>query len=324
MKIPTELPIPFHSTFQIMDSSKLQQFVECRRKFFYKYVLGWVIDEPNVHLIFGESWHRAQEHLLINGYSTKSVREAYEKFLDYYRRFYPEVMDVANHPKSPANALQALSEYVGKYTDDDFEIAYPETVGTVPVDDRRVLHYRIDGIIKGDRGYYCKENKTGSRLTRVWVDQFTLTQQTGTYTHVLYSLYSANQVYGIVIDGVIFRKNDVEFIRIPIRKTEGAMRDWLWTTLHHLDMIEWDFDELSRCSKDDEVLMAFPKCVESCTKYMRLCPYFDFCTTWANPLPRADDVPPGYTVERWNPADREEDAKDVLHIKVEDVEKSGE
>lgn len=320
MKIPAELPIKHHKTFDIQDSSKVQEFMDCPRKYFYRYVLGWEIDEPNIHLVFGEGWHRAMEHLLRHGYDRKNIVEAYQKFLEYYRRSFPEVMDTSNHPKSPANALQALVDYTEKYKHDNFDVIYTEIAGSVQVDERRSLHFKIDGVIKGEEGYYAMEHKTGSALTGIWTDQWILKMQIGTYTHVLNCIYSQDDVYGVKINGAIFRKSSNAFIRAPIRKSKDMMQVWLWNMVHFLDMIEWNFEELSRCSDEDEVMMAFPMNSESCTKYYRMCKYFDFCMSWGNPLRRCSEPPPDFGLDWWNPTDREKEPG----VKVMNVGTEGE
>ncbi len=54
-------------TFTIVDSSKLQDYMMCPRYYFYRYVLGWVPEEPNHDLIFGEAWHVSIAHLKLYG-----------------------------------------------------------------------------------------------------------------------------------------------------------------------------------------------------------------------------------------------------------------
>ena len=65
-----------HETWDIHDASKIQAYMACPRAYFYRYVLGWETEEKNIHFIFGEGWHRAMEHLLINGYNSKAQAEA--------------------------------------------------------------------------------------------------------------------------------------------------------------------------------------------------------------------------------------------------------
>ena len=66
--------VPYHITHDVHDASKLQCFMDCPRQYFYRYVLGWSRQGSNIHLIFGEGWHRAMETLLREGYDTEAIK----------------------------------------------------------------------------------------------------------------------------------------------------------------------------------------------------------------------------------------------------------
>ena len=307
-------------TWRIYDSSKVQEYMTCPRKYFYRYVLGWDTDEPNVHLVFGEGWHRAMEHILNEGYTNTAIKDAYSIFLKYYRQHYTEIQDGGNFPKSPDSIVPTLVEYIQKYKHtDNFEVMYTEVAGTVPISDTRVVHFRMDSVMRDDTGIFSLEHKTGSRLSQAWMDQWPLKMQVGTYMHVLHSLYDPKDVYGIKINGVIFKKTKNDYIRVPIRKSMDMMNAWLWNINHQIDLIEWNMDELMKSDEADNVLAAFPMNTESCTNYGRACKYHDFCSTWANPLKRADEPPQGFVRKFWDPSSNEEDANHVMHIEKDKV-----
>ena len=75
--------LPEQPTWKIRDSSKFDTFLRCNRRFFFEYVLGWRIAQPNHDLYFGECWHIAREHQLIHGY--ENYLGAYEAFEAHYR-----------------------------------------------------------------------------------------------------------------------------------------------------------------------------------------------------------------------------------------------
>ena len=297
-----------HPTHSMYDSSKIQEFLSCPRKYFYRYILGWEIDQPNVHLVFGEGWHRAMEVLLHEGYTTEAIQHAFEKFNNHYREHFTQIEDASNFPKSPESVVPALVDYITKYADDltKYEVMYTEIAGTVPVSDSRVLHFRLDSVLKGDKGIFSREHKTGSRLGATWTGQWDIKVQMGTYLHVLYSMYNPDEVVGLEINGVIFYKSrSNEYIRYNVRTSGNMMKAWLWEVNHFLDMRDWNLQELEASKVSDDVMAAFPRNPESCTKYMRLCKFHDFCTAWANPLQRCDQCPFDFKVEYWNPAERE-------------------
>ena len=305
-------------TWQIYDSSKVQTYLNCPRKYFYNYILGWDTDEPNVHLVFGEGWHRAMEVLLNEGYTNDAIKNAYNEFFKYYREHYTEIQDSVNFPKSPNSIVPTLVEYIQKYkASDTFEVLYTEVAGTVPISENRVVHFRLDSIVKGDEGIFSLEHKTGSRLSQAWIDQWTLKTQVGTYMHVLHSLYDPKDVYGIKINGVIFKRTKNDYIRVPIRKSTDMMNTWLWNMNHWIDLIEWNMNELAESTEDELVLHAFPMNTESCISYGRACKYLDFCSLLSNQLKHAEEPPSVFVRKFWDPSAREETAKTVMNIEKE-------
>jgi hypothetical protein len=301
-----------HSSWNIHDATKLQTYMDCPRSYFYEYVLGWRSDRPNIHLEFGSAWHLAMEHLINNGYNDASILEAYQKLTTYYRQFFPELMDDANHPKTPAMAFKALVEYAKEYKNDTFQPLYTEIAGTVSLTDRISLHFRMDSILGTPDGIKSREHKTGSQLSRQWMDQWSLKMQTGVYNHVLYCLFPPDKVWGVEINGTIFSKKEVKFQRVPARRTLQAMEVWYWNTIWWIEEIQKDFERLANCSQDDTVLRCFKMNTENCTKYFG-CKYHDFCVAWPNPLSRCEEVPVGMKIEYWDPADTS-DAKHVFSL----------
>ena len=305
-----------HESWKTIDSTKLNAFLECPRSYFYEYILGWRPEAPNLHLEFGKAWHMAMEHLINNGYENASVAAAFALFNEHYRKYFPDAMDEVNSPKNPGNALRALVQYCEEYKDDKFTPIYTEIAGTVPVDETRVLHFRMDSILEVDGMIRSLEHKTGSTVSRQWTDQWSLSIQTGTYNHVLYCLYPAEQVWGVEINGVFFQKKENKFMRVPSRRNLSMMNSWHWTVLHIMNMIQFETNRMMDVKDDDEVMQAFPCNPTNCTKYFG-CRYHDFCMAWSNPLSRCESIPMGFKQEWWDPIAEESTAKHVFHLTKE-------
>lgn len=302
-------PILYHPTWEIQDSSKIQESHRCMRMYFFEYLLGWRTTAPNNHLIFGEAWHRGMEHLLLNGYNEKAVQEAYnDKFLPYYRAHFSQDTDDLYSPKTPMNALKALALYTVWYAEDTskYEILFTEVSGTVPVDENRVIDFRIDSILREieSRRYLSFEHKSKKNsFNQRWNEQWELSVQIGTYTHALYCLYPMEEVKGVMVNGVGFLKTKLDHIRLPQWRTPRQMQVWLWNTLEQLNLIDAEMERLTECRDSDEVMMAFPMNPTSCDNWFG-CPYLDFCTTWSNPLRKCAEPPMGFKIEFWNPRER--------------------
>ena len=296
------LPVPIHETHNVQDATKIQTYLTCPRLYFYEYVLGFRPEEPNHNLVFGSAWHMGKEVLFNEGYSLPSIKKAYDAFLLEYRETFGEERDMDFHPKSPANAELALLEYVKEYKDDEFKVLNTEVGIVVPIGEGRDLYGKMDSIVQCPiRGIISYEHKTAGALWKWWSDSWLMKFQISTYTHFLYSYYDPKEVYGIVVDGTVFRKKGNEHLRVPCQLSLPFLDNWLYDTNQTFAKLEHDFNLLSSSTRDDNFMKAFPRCTESCVKYNRMCPMFDFCHSWHNPLQRLDVMPQGYKTEFWDP-----------------------
>jgi len=313
-------PVDTHETWNVVDSTKLQCFKDCPRRYFYEYVLGWRPDRPNNHLHFGSAVHIAMEHILLNGYGTGSVSDAFMKFYHYYRTVFGEETDDIFMPKNPDRFLLMLSEYVTRYANDlsKYEVVVlngdplVEISGVVSVDGYYNLYFKMDSVLRrlSDGKIFSLEHKTkGGYFSNQWRMEFPLGTQVGTYTHALYCIFNPDEVLGVTINGMSFKKTkkpSFEFERLPIRKTREQMQAWQVHTVSWLRWMEKEFYNLECSSEDEDVLSAFPMNERSCNKYFG-CPYHDFCLAWPNPLKQSYEPPMGFIVDRWDPRASEDD-----------------
>ena len=291
-----------HETWSIIDSTKMNEFMECPRKYFYKYMIGWQFEEPSIHLEFGQGWHLAMEHLLLNGYGKESILDAHALLTSHYRKFFAEIMDDSYYPKNPGFALQMLQNYAKKFSDDQrqAEVLYTETSGSVMIAPDRLLYFKTDSILKGIGAYqnkkFSREHKTASRRGNKWSLRF----QIGTYNHVLYCMFGPDDVYGVEVSEAIFQKTKPDFLRTQIMRSPNSMLAWIWEANQWFDQIEKETDALIKCDEGSHVLTAFPKNPSGCESWGG-CPFYDYCTIWSNPLQHLGQLPEGMTVRFWNP-----------------------
>jgi hypothetical protein len=294
---------------------------------------------PAHDLLFGEAFHKAREYQLRNGYD--DVFGAYQSFLGCYRAHFEPESDILYGAKTPTAVLNVLIKFASERSNDLVENEVVELdgqkmleiSGTVLVDEHRVLHYRMDSIMRRieDGMIFSWDHKTTGEkyiVGRQWADQFFLSLQNGTYTHCLYCLFPIEQVLGVEFCGTGFihltkgssarpAGYHATLRRVPAYKSPDQMNNWLWTVCNLLDNIERDMDHLFHCTESDEIMMAFPMNPTSCTDY-RGCPYFDYCTSWSNPLRSCHEPPLGFRQEYWDPSERESSVKKDLTFKREE------
>jgi len=312
------MEIKKHKTWDIYDASKIQTYMNCPRRYFFRYILGWTPDvEKSHHLVFGKAWHSAMEYILLNRDKEDEVHlleGAFNVFLKEYREVFVEETDDTREPKTPEKAFKALAKYISIYGRDKFEILHTEVAGTVPIDERMV-HFRIDAIIRDEGKIWALEHKTASRMSQTWVDQWSLKVQIGLYTHVLYCIYDPDDVAGVKINGVfLYKSKDPEMIRVPIRKSKPAMYNWLIMVRDWVSSIVRDESLLLKGEYSTrQPLEIFRQNTESCMQYGG-CPFLDFCMAWDNPIKHASEPPAGFKIEWWDPRDGDEDAKNIMSI----------
>lgn len=315
-EIIARLPTPPHETISIMDSTKIKTYLECPRKFFFEYILGWRPEyQKKNHLCFGSALHKAMESLMTYGYSPEAVVIGMLEFNQIYREEFPEATDSEYYPKTPARATDALMQYIETYKEDKFRVLYTETAGTILVGEDREVHFKMDLIAEEpDNSVFFMDNKTGSRLTKSWQDQWLLSYQMNLYTHALYCIYPKRDIFGGKIQGFIFNKNETQLIRVPVRRTMNQLESWLWSFNNTLDRIEEDFIALSHVSESETIMRAFPQNPTSCGDYYG-CPYLDLCSIGnQNPCANCQKPPLGFVEDRWDPRKQEEKAKTVLSL----------
>jgi hypothetical protein len=317
------------------DSTKLTDYILCPRYYFFSHILGWRLDRPNHDLLFGEAWHIGREHQMIYGY--QDTMGAFSKFMAKYREHLPPETDPIYLPKVPSAALAGYIEYATtrKHDLEEYEVVtidglkMTEISGTVPVDDKRVLYYKMDSVVRCNQDGMVEswdhKSTTESGLDPRWDNEYYLSIQNGTYTHCLYCMFPINQVRGVKFCKTGFAhlqkgssKRPAGFYAtihdVPAYKNPDQMNVWLNNTIMILDEIDRDMDRLFHCKEEDSVLLAFRQNPKSCTAY-RGCLFHDFCLSWINPLQRCHQPEIGFKVEFWDPSAIQSTVKKNLEIR---------
>jgi len=317
--------------WEITDSSKVQDFIRCRRFHMYRHIFGWESESISNHLVFGEAYHLPMEHFLLNGYGVDQVIEGHELLEKKYRETFKPETDELFEPKTPQNAFLVLTAYAKEYKNDlqKYTVAgtdtpYTEIAGSVSIGTGKQIYFRMDSILRDNetRKIFSLEHKTGSN-TYLWDEQWELSPQVGTYTHVLNCLFDPKEIDAVYMNASFFFKvknawKDLAskgetsyklpyyFKRVPMPRSRDQMQTWLTTINYYYDEIQREIDLLiNKCSADDPTLVAFPMNGTNCTAYARVCEYHNFCTAWPNPLKKLEPTPLGFIVKFWNPLERE-------------------
>jgi len=294
--------------------------MECPRKYFYKYMLGWKRKSGNIHLDFGSAIHLALEHfnnLRKNngrGYrlTDQDIADAVRIFRMSYRENHPAYDDKYVKPKDYETGKDAIICYAEEYDFEDGkeELLYTETTGAVAVDENILMHYKCDIITKDDRGIFPRDYKTSQRMSDLWSMDFVLRIQMGTYIHAVRCTFpdQVDHVWGMEVRGIFLYKamssdrkyGNIDFKNVAVRKSSSDMEVWRQTVIAWTDALRNDMDDLEYCDAEQPTMVAFPMNPTSCTNYGG-CPFHDFCSVWPNPLSRVEKPPMDFEVNFWDP-----------------------
>ena len=303
----------------VVDSTKITTYMSCPRKYLYRHVLHWEVDQSSIHLSFGQAWHLAMEHMLLGinrGESyIDSVHEAKRMFRDHLSQEYPNNSHPIKNIENGENALDVYSRLFEADLD-RYEVLFTEVPGVVNIPSHTKDYnyfYKIDAIVRDreDGLIYVIDHKTAQQDSEAFRAQWRLSPQVCAYTHMLYSMYDWDEIGGVVINAAFIRKASLDFDRIPTDIGPNHMNRWLTMIYRWVALLDEDYESISTISGSCGVLSSFVPNWTNCTKY-GLCPYYDLCISWNNPL--QEEKPVGYKYQPWDPREHsavKEEKKDA-------------
>ena len=326
--------------FRIYDSSKVQDFMTCPRKYFFNHVLGWSQEEPNsstdtppektgglfgrrlppsiktsksVDLVFGSAWHAAQETLLrmkrdqkvSRGYPTNAWVQGMASFYAVWNEHFSpgDEERFRAKRKTPSRAAELLELYVERYSQDDFKVLETEIAGTVDIDGIKIA-FVIDAICEDADGqrFVLEHKTTGLSLSGFYFDQWRQKVQIGVYTAALRALYPDS--IGLVVNATNVRsaKVDSMFQRTLFKRSDLQMEDLVHTLGYWIGVAEAHTDLVLE-EQDQFAKDPVMFCFPKNTESCvryGRCTYMDYCEARPNPLLDIEP-PPGFIYHLWDP-----------------------
>jgi len=331
-------PIPKHPAQEILDSTKLRQFENCPRGFFFMYELGWRPRTKNINLVFGSAWHELLDVIYGNdsiasggegipniNNTPEVVAEAIDAHMKTFESEGGALIQV-HTSKNNRRALEILRGYVErskKYGDiphpgyldyykednDRYRVIYTELVAAVPITPTRTIYGKMDMVAhdrKTDR-IIAMEHKTTGSLSSKYQAQWEYDVQPGTYQFVGQALYG-DQFGGVLLNATVFKVRSHDFFRHLYLRNPEQMALWHAEVNHSFDMIDWSRKTMINVGDKPNALPCYPRRCSSATRYG--CSFPTLCSSWANPLRYDLSQPPsGYMRKFWNPQDKERNFK---------------
>ncbi len=324
--------LPYHPTWEILDSTKLGRMMTCDRLSFFMDICGLQPIQESIHLNFGTAWHSAKEHLLWchewdgkPGYPAESLRGAVSAFQDEWREHYSGDIGDAKYPhKSLSSAVIALESYIRKHTyeePDDFKVIYTEIAGSLELNEFDKIHFRLDGLLESSNGFIIPDHKTassgGDRFKNSWDMHLQFAIYVLAVSAFLENKPNQRKLPCVLVDGTIFTKVP-KHERVVFALNIEQLNAWI-VQIHQL--IARFYENLEFLEHEDiEALdmSCYPRRTVSCQNYYgRPCPFKEICWMGKNPLKLLAEGSPhlnSFKQEYWNPMDLSDGARTNLEI----------
>ena len=199
------------SNILTLDASRIACFMECRKKYWLRYVRHLKPIRRSTAPAFGTAIHSA----LDSWYMDKDVDKAWEVFCSEYKDSPEDAL------RTRAKARQVLKEYDKHYRDLRIEVLEVE-YGFQIMDDEiegLMLEGRIDKVIDWEGAVYGMDHKTTRSIGIYYFNGFRNNVQIDMYMMILRKMFP--QVLGIIIDAIQIAKTKGDFMRDVAERNKG-------------------------------------------------------------------------------------------------------
>jgi hypothetical protein len=287
-----------------IDSTMLNCFRACPKKFYYEYILGLRPAETSIDLhagaVFSATLERFYQEIFKNGLDTSAaLARAHATFMSEWGDF---VIRKEGHPKTPENMWGAVEDYVRVYPP-RFDSVQPYFTGSgatfeysfaIPLDfpgfprhpvsgDPFIYVGRFDLLGKKDSRPVIRDEKTAQRLESNWAEKWDLRSQFLGYCWALQHLGVLCNT--VVVRGVIITKTNIRQVEAIKMYSQHLIEKWY-------EQLRRDLIRLTSCWNEGYFDYNFG---DTCTSYSH-CSFIPLCTS-AQP----ENWYSSYEVVRWNP-----------------------
>ncbi len=296
-----------------LDFSGFNNYLQCPRSWFLSNILGLIPGSgpPNIHLLFGKALHNGleesyaeaqdlQEREVIDGYEESELHTVLAEIgkAGFDESWFKNEGDLFEKPpKTRAKAHSAIDTYwahhvhaLMHHTD---VVAVERSFGIPLGAYHPVLYGSIDLLVRGPTGLQVLEHKTTQSFSQAFKEGWETSWQLSAYILASYMIYGEIPV--AIVNGILFQKTKApDLISLRVPKTPDDLEQFTREIRVRLEELEWHVRLLVQDAKDNAPMSAFPKNPYACQGY-RLCPFYDFCTSWRRPYLK-EKAPAGW---RW-------------------------
>jgi PD-(D/E)XK nuclease superfamily len=283
------------------NSSTLGPAKDCARKYYYEVILGYVMKEENVHLVFGGAFAKAVERyhrLLTEGATHDDALHSvvHQAMLETHGQLEPDALaDMRGSAKVKTREIliRSIIWYLEEYKDDPCETIVladgkpaVELTFKFPITDEIWLTGHLDRLVNYAGNTYVQDQKTtGASIGSWYFKRYNPDNQMSLYT-IAGEVMWKTPVHGVIIDAVQVAVGFTKFERGMTQRTPEQNQEWLKDAVYWIERT-WEAEK-----------QGWPMNDSACQKYGG-CPFIEVCSK--SPQVRGDYLEGGYVKRVVNP-----------------------
>ena len=302
-------------TSRCYDNTRISGYKNCPRSYFIRHILHWSPAGTGAALVFGLSWHDAQD--IVWGYAKKFkqpelVSLAHEKFKNTWKKNgFNENLSLEDAaqlaPRTPSIAHEMLDGYTSARWRmlQDANVVAIEQPFAVPMPGMEGHWYigRLDKVVDYNGQRLVLEHKTTTAYATIgnfrtdYVDSWFMSAQVKGY-QMGAGLYYGN-VNAVWVDAALVHKKIHDAFKfIPVSHNFVLLKEWIENTQRWITEISAEEDAFKEAGELHPGM--FKRNDESCFGKYGPCPFIDICRTTPDPS-KLTAAPVGFVEEKWEP-----------------------
>jgi len=278
--IPFEQVLDYLSTN--MNQSRVQFFLDCKRKYWWQFELNLVPDRPRWALEDGKAFHEGMAVLAATEDLEKSVTAAKSTLRDGMpkQKLVYDELELREHVELVEHLVRAYyAEYNGKVL---YKPLGVECSGRVEVGEGSgvFLVFRTDRLANWANRIWIVDHKTAAKLDMRDVMKYEMDLQFTAYTYGV-SKILGQRVAGVILD-LITKAQTTKFHQQPFVRSDDELLDFEGEFVEIVREIAW---RRARVRAGEDPKTVWYKNTKECFRY-GTCPYRDLCLS-DSPVKRA-------------------------------------
>lgn len=243
----------FNLNRRMYDSTVIRTYLECPKRFEYRWIRRIAPVNKSLPMIFGSLFHEA----LLIWYTSKDVEKA-KKVFNELPKF------VEDESRTRERAALLLDKYIERWKDEPYKIRELEVEFHIMMKGGSIFAGRMDALIDWMNGTYVKDHKTSRILGLTFFRGFRPHFQIDGYCYACREL--TGSCMGAIINGIQVCKTKMAFEKKISSRTEGE-----------LNSFPIEYEKIVGRLEEDILKKSFFKNTSQCHHYGG-CPYIDLCT----------------------------------------------